>query len=205
MQNFHDHLACICAGRELMKSEASCKREFVEGSDLHTCSIGRGFAAWEAGRELRKAELFNESIRSAWGLSERSIRLFALYALEKACLGNAIIRFMKYNEYQLMNWQSYGFSLELAESQYFSHYEIEHAVILVDFNQVDLDGDCHLCERNSNVQLRWLGDVIQNVPPYQLIQSLLQKYGARVRLAESGKWMHEEINRRVRLTLESGA
>ena len=49
MQNFHEHLACICAGRELMKGGASCKREFVEESELHACGIGRGFAAWETG------------------------------------------------------------------------------------------------------------------------------------------------------------
>lgn len=205
MQNFHEHLACICAGRELMKGGASCKREFVEESELHACGIGRGFAAWEAGQELRAAELLKESLWKAWGLTERSIRLFALYALEKACLGSAIMRFIQHDKYQLREWQSHGFSLQLAESKFLSEFEIEQAVIWVDFDQIDLNDACHLCDRDSNVQLQWLGDVIQNVPPHQLIQSLLQEYGTGARLAESGKWMHEEINRRVRLTLKSGA
>ena len=205
MQNFHEHLACICAGRELMNGVARCRREFVEGSESHACSIGRGFAAWEAGQEHRLGELLKESLWKAWGLTERSIRLFAFYALEKACLGSAIMRFIQCDKYQLREWQSHGFSLQLAESKFLSEFEIEQAVIWVDFDQINLDDACHLCDRNFNVQLQWLGDVIQNVPPRQLIQSLLQEYGTGARLAESGKWMHEEINRRVRITLKSGA
>lgn len=205
MRNFHDHLACICAGRELMKDGCSCSSEFVDEIESHACSIGRGFAAWEAGQELRRRELLKESLWKAWGLKERFIRLFALYVLEKACLGSAIMRFIDRNEFDRRAWQRHGFSLQLAEPNIFSGLEVERAIIWLDFNQIDLDEGCHICDRKSNVQLQWLGGVIQNVPPYQLIQSLLQEYGTQARLAESGKWMHEEINRRVKLILKSGA
>ena len=205
VQNFHDHIACICAARELMKVDPSRPREDVEGNDSHACSIGRGFAAWEMGQEDRARELLEESLWKAWGLSERSIRLFAFYALEKACLGSAIMRFVEDDKYELRTWQRHNFSLHLAESKFGSDFKIEQAVLCLDFDQLNLDDGCHLCDRNSDVQLQWLGDVIQKVPPQQLIQALAKEYGTGPRLARSREWMHEEINQRVRLTLKCGA
>lgn len=115
------------------------------------------------------------------------------------------MRFVHYDQYQLNAWQRNGFPLPLAKTKFLSHLEVEQAVIWVDFDQIDFADACHLCDRNSIEKMQRLEDVIRNAPPHQQIQSLLQEYGAKARLAESGNWMHEEINRRARLTLKSSA
>lgn len=204
LQAFHGHRACICAGRKVV-NHAAFRSRCNARKESQTCNIGCAFAAWEQGRNLRLEEVLNEALWNSWGLDDHATRMFAFYALEKACFGSAVMRFIHYDQYQLGAWRDAGFSLHLAETRLHFEIGLEQAAVWVDFNQIDLDDICEVCDRNVGVQMHWLKDANQNVPSSQMIQSLLEEYGTGARLAESGSWMDEEINRRVRLTLKSGA
>ena len=188
LQHFRQHIACICAARELLKGDAFRRAEFSVCKETHACSIGRGFAAWESGHAERAGAPTSDELWEAWGLDDRSSRSFAFYILEKACLGSAILSFIENDRDALMEWERRSFALDIYSPTPFKA-DVEQAVLWVDMSHMDVDSNCDLHFRAPEVQLQWLDDVIRKVRaaqadaapeihPDRLTRELLQLYGA---------------------------
>lgn len=206
-QRYREHFVCICAARELKRNQASAKREFADGRESHACNIGRGFAAWEEGQDRRAREPLSRHLWKNWGLDDRVARFYAMYVIEKACLGSAIMRFVESDPFGLSEWQRNGLSLQLIESRFMSEHDLEQAVIWVNFDQVDpqLNDACHIAGRDSAVKEQWLKDVTKCASPEWLIHTVARDYSSKTRNEYSRNWMDQDINRRVRITLKSVA
>lgn len=212
IRHFHEHLVCMCAARAIMKKPGTPYEEFTAlGNKSYYCSVGRGFAVWEANQSRRELQPIDRALWNSWGLDRSANRLFAYYILEKAFLANAIMMFVDNDHTLISRWGNEAFALELINDGSYGLNK-NHAIVWFDLNLVDISDCCELYRCKRDVQLQWLGDALGmltgdrnasgRIPrANRSIAEVMSLYDSRARLALGEKWMLDHINRRARLAL----
>lgn len=157
LRQYHDHVACLCAARELMRKKRLGWFSWSIRSAI--CCVGKGFAVWEAGCAERAEEQLPSELWKTWGLETLPEKAFASYVLEKACLASAILPFLRNQRSELSGWEATNFASSFSQWKTALRESDRQVILWSDLRSMDFSDVCDIAGCDEGVRLTWLGKV----------------------------------------------